>query len=202
MISSSSGRSRTTSALYASPMDWKYRTASSRSQTSRVMGSSRATISRLRASAPPRLRASAPPRLQRLDVGRREGFVAREVVGEPVPDRGADGHLDVRVEFLRGIGEGVRGVVANESKDLGIRSPPRPDLVGAVLSDGARELAERTVEADGARGVGEAGRDLSRGVLAGDRAGVGALDPVGERERRGFGVGGHGPGSRVPGVGR
>ena len=44
---------------------------------------------------------------------------------------GADGDLDGGVEFLRGFGEGVRGAVANEFKDLWTRGLPRPDFDGA-----------------------------------------------------------------------
>ena len=130
------------SALYSSPMDWKYRT---------------------RLGAVPDLAGDglvarddrAHPRLHRLEVGRREGFVAREVVVEAVLDGGADGDLDVRIELLRGFGEGVCRIVPEEFQNLEARVLAGHDLNGAVVGNGAREIAERAVEADGKRGLRE-----------------------------------------------
>ena len=131
----------------------------------------------------------AHARLHRLQVGRREGFVAGEVVVEAVFDGRPDGDLNVRVELLRGLGEGVRGVVADELEDFGVRVLAGHDLDGAVRGDGTREVAEAAVEADRERGLREAGRDGGGDVVARDGARVGALGAVGERERDGFGVG-------------
>ena len=141
----------------------------------------------------------AHPRLHRLEVGRREGLAAREVVVEAVLDRRADRDLDIRIELLRGLGEGVCRVVPDELQDLGARVLAGHDLDRAVAGDGAREIAEGAVEADRERGLGETGRDRGGDIVAGDRAGVAALRPVREGKRDGIGLGGHGAGSSVAG---
>ena len=141
----------------------------------------------------------AHARLHRLEIGRREGLVAGEVVVEAVLDGRPDGDLDVRVELLRGLGEGMGGVVADEFEDFGVGVLAGYDLDGAVRGDGPREVAEAAVEADRERGLGEAGRDRGGDVVSRDGTRVGALGAVGERERDGFGLGGHGPGPSVAG---
>jgi hypothetical protein len=73
--------------------------ASSRSQTSRTIGSSRSTISRMRCSIFGQV------------VGR-ERLVAGEVVVEAVLDRRADGDLGAGEQLLHRLGQHVGGVVA------------------------------------------------------------------------------------------
>ena len=115
-------------------------------------------------------RADAP---HRLEVDRRGRFVAREVVGEAVLDGGVSGDLDARVELFCGLGEGVGGVVTDELQHFRARVSGRNDLDCGVLGDGARQVTEVTVEADGGRSLGEAGRDRGCDIVTGDRAGKG-----------------------------
>ncbi len=104
--------------------------ASSRDQTSLVKGLSRAMISRIFFSIAAQV------------VGR-ERLVAGEVVIEAVLDHRADGHLRAGPQRLHGLGQHVRGVVADQLQRARVVAGDEFDLARRARSDRRDRRARR-----------------------------------------------------------
>ena len=135
---------------------------------------------------------------QPFEIAGSEGVVAGEIVIEPVLDDGADGDLDVGPQFLGGLGEHVRGVVAEHLQPLRVARGDDGDA--GVGLDGAGKIAQLAIDARGERGPGKARSDVGRDIGAGHRRVVAADRPVGQGDGDGAVHGGAGKWAPRPGL--
>ena len=108
------------------------------------------------------------PQLDLFQIVRREMFFAEEVVIEAVLDGRADGDLGFGIKLQNGLGHDVGAVVPDQRKRFLILLGDQGDLT--VFGNGQAEIAQRTVDADGNRRLGQAGPDIGSDFRAGDRS--------------------------------
>src|SRR5476651_1889413 len=102
------------------------------------------------------------------EVLRREGLGADEVVIETFLGRGAERDLRAGEEFLDGLRQHMRRIVAQQLERVGIFGRHDADL-GVMVHDRA-EILHLAVDAHGERGFGEAGTDRRRDLGATHRS--------------------------------
>ena len=170
---SAAGRSRISSALYASPRGAE--------EAHRLLAVPDLALERGVAG-----HDLPHPRLDGGEVLRGERLVAREVVVEAVLDGGADGDLRPGIQALHRLCQHVRGVVADHAERL--RVAPGHEHDGGVLPDHAGQVGELAVHLHGERRAGQAGANGGGGLGARHRRVEAANRAVGQ------GDGGHGVG--------
>ena len=103
----------------------------------------------------------------RCEVGLGDGLGELEVVVEAVLDRRADRDLRPREKPARGLGEEVRGRVAQDVEGVGVvLVPRRQDLDPLAVGDGQPQVTDRAVRAQQNRLFGELRADRARCVEA------------------------------------
>jgi hypothetical protein len=103
----------------------------------------------------------------RLEIILGKWFVSREVVIEAVLDRGPYRHLGLRPEFLYGLGQHMRRIVAQQLEPiLGISLD---DLDGCIVFDRSGQVPELAVDPDRDRLLCQALRYVTRDLGSGDR---------------------------------
>ena len=105
--------------------------------------------------------------LEPLEVGLGDGLGELEVVVEAVLDRRADRDLRPREKPARGLGEEVRGRVAQDVEGVGVVLVPRgQDLDPLAVGDGQPQVTDSAVRAQQNRLFGELRADRARCVEA------------------------------------
>ncbi len=105
--------------------------------------------------------------LEPLQVGLGDGLGELEVVVEAVLDRRPDRDLRPREKPARGLGEEVRGRVAQDVEGVGVVLVPNgQDLDPLAVGDGQPQVADRAVRAQQNRLFGELRADRARRVEA------------------------------------
>ncbi len=122
------------------------------------------------------LRQLVHPGLDGGDVLGREGTLEGEVVVEAILDNGTDGHLGFGEQLLHGLGQKMRGRVADDLQ--AVRVLVRDNRQLRIGADDVRGIDQLPVDATGERGLAQACTNI-RGNLV-DRYGVveGALTAI------------------------
>ncbi len=119
----------------------------------------------------------AHARLDHREILRRERLVAGEIVVEAGFGRRPEGDLGAGIELLHCLGQDVRRVVAQQRQRVGMLAGD--DLHPGIAVDDGGEIAQRAVDLDGERRLGEARADRGGERAAAQRRVEAALAAVG-----------------------